>query len=203
MADPVFDLSRTRVMRLTEFEADVVRSLFAELQSQGRVLLQGASVPGIWIFERTADVRFVGQGHELRVPLGAEGGGGEDGDDVRRRFLDVYRRTYGRAHEGDPIEVVTWRLRARCQQEAVPWERRAPQTGGADRARRKERPVYFPEVGGFVPTPVLDRYRLAPGDTIPGPAIVEERESTVVLLPDDRATIDDYGNLVATLGGTA
>ena len=57
----------------------------------------------------------------------------------------------------------------------------------------------MPEFEGFAEVPVYDRYRLAPGDALDGPAIVEERESTVVLGPDARARIDDALNLIADL----
>jgi N-methylhydantoinase A len=57
----------------------------------------------------------------------------------------------------------------------------------------------MPEMEGFAAVPVYDRYRFAPGDAFDGPAIVEERESTVVLGPDARARIDDALNLVADL----
>jgi N-methylhydantoinase A len=56
--------------------------------------------------------------------------------------------------------------------------------------------VYVPEAGGFVECPVWDRYRLGVDARIDGPAIVEERETTVVLLPGDVGRIDEHGNLV-------
>ena len=62
-------------------------------------------------------------------------------------------------------------------------------------AWKGDRPAYFPEAGGFVPTPVYDRYALAPGETLVGPAIVEERESTTVVPPGDRLEVDPQGNL--------
>ncbi len=63
-------------------------------------------------------------------------------------------------------------------------------------ARKGERNVYVPEAGGFVACPVYDRYRLGAGSVVVGPAIVEERETTVVLLPGDRAMVDEYANLI-------
>ena len=57
----------------------------------------------------------------------------------------------------------------------------------------------MPELDGFAEVPVYDRYRLTPGDAFDGPAIVEERESTVVLGPNARARVDDALNLTADL----
>lgn len=65
---------------------------------------------------------------------------------------------------------------------------------------KRHRPVYFEEAGGFMETPVYDRYRLAPGNSIDGPAILEERESTLVIGLGEVATIDDSLNAVIGLG---
>jgi len=56
--------------------------------------------------------------------------------------------------------------------------------------------VYFPEAGGFIDCPVYDRYRLGAGATIAGPAVIEERETTAVLLPEYQGTVDEHGNLI-------
>jgi N-methylhydantoinase A len=59
--------------------------------------------------------------------------------------------------------------------------------------------VYFQEAGGFVETPVYDHYALAPGQEFPGPAIVEQRESTVVVGPKARFGLDGQFNLIMHL----
>ena len=76
-------------------------------------------------------------------------------------------------------------------------------TAGAGHARKVDRPVYVADAGGFVTCPVFDRYRLGAGAIVTGPAIVEERETTVVLLPGDVARVDPYGSLVVDLGSGA
>jgi len=65
------------------------------------------------------------------------------------------------------------------------------------------RKAYFPEAGGYIDCPIYDRYALAVGVVIEGPAIIEERESTCVLGVDDRGHIDAFGNLLADIGGRA
>ena len=59
------------------------------------------------------------------------------------------------------------------------------------------RRAYFPETRGYTDTPVYDRYALAPGTALTGPAIVEERESTTVIPPGVTATVDEYATLLA------
>ena len=62
-----------------------------------------------------------------------------------------------------------------------------------------ERQAYFEEAGGFVPCRVVNRFRLAPGDEVAGPAIIEERDSTTVVLPGDNARISPRGHLIITV----
>jgi N-methylhydantoinase A len=68
--------------------------------------------------------------------------------------------------------------------------------GSLDAARTDERPVYFGEAGGFLDTPIYNRAALPAGATFVGPAIVEQMDSTVVIPPDWRAEVDDYGNMI-------
>jgi hypothetical protein len=75
----------------------------------------------------------------------------------------------------------------------------APAGGAAGEAIKGERQVYFPEAGGYTLTPVYDRYRLAPGATFSGPAVVEEEESTAVVVPRASCSIDGQWNLVIAL----
>ncbi len=72
--------------------------------------------------------------------------------------------------------------------------------GSADSALKGQRPVYFPDVG-YRDVPVYDRERFTAGMTFSGPAIVEERESTAVIWPGDRARIDDYLAMVVEIEG--
>ena len=75
-------------------------------------------------------------------------------------------------------------------------ERREAATGDAAAARRGSREAYWGTESGFVETPVFDRYRLEPGSTVDGPAIVEEHESTVLVPPGSVASVDRHRNLV-------
>jgi N-methylhydantoinase A len=74
-----------------------------------------------------------------------------------------------------------------------------PQAGGDDHPRKNVRQAYFPELGGFVETSVFDRYRLAPGAIVEGPAVIEERESTAIIGPNSRGRVDEHWNLIVEL----
>jgi N-methylhydantoinase A len=61
------------------------------------------------------------------------------------------------------------------------------------------RPAFFPESDGYVETPVYDRYLLRPGMSLVGPAIIEERESTLVVGPGGVATVDEFLNVLVEM----
>src|SRR5439155_19696235 len=111
---------------------------------------------------------------------------------------------YRRAVADRPLEVVSWRIRARGPLPAIALAP-APAGRAPGHARRGRRPVYFDGAGGFVEAPVYARDLLGAGGALRGPVILEERESTLVVPPGARVTIDRLGNAVVTLqpGGTS
>jgi N-methylhydantoinase A len=121
-----------------------------------------------------------------------------------RRLVGAFERTYDNLYGRTPpdvfMEVVSWRVRVAAQTPAL---RLAWQDGnGAGESLKGERLAYFPERGGFVSARVYDRYHLRPGDQLEGPAIVEERESTVIVAPGGCARVDAGLNLLVTVGAS-
>ena len=112
-------------------------------------------------------------------------------------FIDLYEKTYGFT-TGDPVEAVNWRVLAVGKVPRVK-VKRVTERGKAEDALKGKRKVYFSEYGEYVECDIYDRYRLLPGALIEGPAIVEERESTAVICPKAKATVDEYLNLIITL----
>jgi N-methylhydantoinase A len=110
-------------------------------------------------------------------------------------FEDAYRKLYGVNPSHVPIELVTWRVTARGP--IIPFSRATalPDTPGRPRTSR---PVHAWSEGAE--TPVYDRKALAAGQIIPGPAIIEERETTTVIPPSWSATIDRVGCIIAQKG---
>ena len=169
------------------------------MEAEGRAILRDAGITGDAVrIRRTAEMRYVGQGHEVEVPVPLGRLTPEHLDTLTHNFEAAYRTLYGRTAQGVAIEALNWRLVVSGPPNEIRMD------SGGDRARKgrltdalkKRRPAYFAEAGGFVDTPVYDRYRLGPGATFEGPAIVEERESTAVIGPDARATVDRHLTLV-------
>lgn len=199
------DLVRTRVTLLdgpgaegaagTLGLADLDRG-FGELEREACAWLDRERVaPGRRRVARAFDMRYLGQNFELRVaePPGARGDVGA----LKRAFFREHERVYGYFAEDEPVQIVNLRLTATGEPErlALPLLAAAPRPE-ADAARIGERAVWFDETAGFTPTPIYRRERLLAGHRLPGPAIVEQMDSTTVVLPGQAAIVDEHGNLV-------
>ncbi|MBI3092345.1 MAG: hydantoinase/oxoprolinase family protein [Candidatus Tectomicrobia bacterium] len=197
-----FDFVRTLMGRLDQLDYARLTSLFAEMEAEGRALLRQAGVPDEEIsIRRYGEMRYVGQAHEIYVPL-PDGPLTPDSATALRRAFDLaYEQLLHRTNADYPVEGLNWRLLAsaakpRLRLRSVP--RRAGQR--LEDARRPERLAYFPDHGELRACPVYDRYRLFEGAAFDGPAIIEERESTVVLGPNCHAESDAYLNLLVSRG---
>jgi N-methylhydantoinase A len=189
VAAPAIDLVRSGVRRLSAVDWAKVAAQYAAMEAEARALLvEAGAVPGDVTFRRSADMRYVGQGFDIPVPLPEA----LDAAGVERAFLDAYERLFDRRIEGLPMEVLSWRLHATATRPEVPGAL-GRSIGGE--ARKGTRDVWFPQTG-MAPCAVYDRYRLSPGVMLRGPAVVEERESTTVIGPDAGFTLDTRGNLV-------
>src|SRR4029077_8437804 len=151
----------------------------ASLEAEGVALLErsGLHASDITILH-SADLRYVGQGHEVTVQLPRGTFGPANRPAIVEAFGAVYRRLYGRVADGVPLEAVNWRVVVSGPVPSLDLRRRVAGVGTAAAALKGHRPVYFPQFDGYHATPVYDRYRLGPGAAFAGPAIVEEREST-------------------------
>ncbi len=201
MAEPAFDLARTHIMTLMGENLPAINAVYRDLTAQGTRQLEACRVDGDFRFTRSADMRFVGQGYELNVPLPSGDYGAEDLPTLRDAFFAVYAATYGDRgfDRNDAVEVVHWRLTAACDMPTLSAAAIERGDGDARRALKGHRPAYFPETGGYTDCPVYDRYALRAGDGLDGPVIIEERESTVVIPPASRAAVDEHGNIVVDL----
>lgn len=199
IADARFDLARTLVVPLDRAPWERVNRLFAEMEAEGAAQLRETGLQGTWHVSRSVEVRYAGQGHDLVVPLGNGALGPESLPAIQQAHARVYATHYGYAEPvGAAIEATNWKVEMLC---VTPKPNLARDDAGtASAARKPDRRVYVAEAGGFVPCPVYDRYRLGHDALVTGPAIVEERETTVVLLPGDVARVDAYGSLVVDLG---
>jgi N-methylhydantoinase A len=180
---------------------DSASHLFAGMQREGETMLRKADAKGEYAFFRTADMRYLGQGEHFNVPIPGGRLQGKDLDEIKRRFNALYYDLFGYKDENQPIEVVNWRLTAYCPPPPIKLKKYSHEGGDLKEAIKGKRKVYFHETRGFIDCTVYDRYKLFQGAVIEGPAIVEERESTTVILPGDRGHADEYCNLMIEIRG--
>jgi N-methylhydantoinase A len=201
MATAAFDLARTSILAVGASQLEAINAIFRDLDRQGREQLAVCGVDGAFQLRRSADMRFVGQGYEISVELPGRDYGPADIAVLRDAFFDAYAGTYGdRAFDRrDMVEFVHFRIQASIASSRAAFEPIGAGDGNPSSAAKGSRSVYFPEIAGFTECPVFDRYRLRAGDMLSGPAIIEERESTVVVIPDSSATVDRSGNIAVDL----
>ena len=203
VAPVAFDFAQSYPSALDEVDWDRVNTLFAQLEVRGLETLQRAGVSADRVrFLRSAEMRYVGQAHEIVVPLPAGRYDARSREAIVRAFEAEYARMYRLLNPEYRVEAIHWRLRA-----IAPAPRpnlKAYAAGGppAGDPLKGTRRAYFREAGGDVACPVYDHYRLRPGMRLSGPAIVEQRESTAVLGPKDAAEVDEWLNLIVAVGGS-
>jgi N-methylhydantoinase A len=194
------DYVQTVVSRHADLDLERVKAVYADLEAQAQAALDGEGFDrGAQRMQRTADLRYVGQAFEVRVPVA-------DGlldraatEAVAQAFHAAHRQLYGYDFADDPRQAVEWvNLRVSGigpirRPDMVELEPRSE--GTVDGAVSGSRRVFFDD---WVDTPTYNRPDLGRDDVVHGPAIIEEFGSTVPVHPGFRATVDAYGNLLLT-----
>ena len=222
LAAPVsFDFVRSYYARLDATSWATVATLLTEMEAEGRDLLTASGIdPATVAFDHRAELRLVGQAHQVTVDLPPDAvealhalaARPSDGavaatvahDAIARAFASTYRTLYRRDAPPVAVEAVNWRVVARGPVPAFALPRPTGTHSDAPRlaVAKGHRPAWWPEVGHHVPTAVYDRAALAPDMApIAGPAIVEERESTTVVPPGATVEVEASGALVIRLPG--
>ena len=191
-----FDAVRSLPASLEDADWDAVAAAYEDMRRECDGQAGGKIDPGTWRERLSADLCYHRQGHEMRVSLPDMPLNADAVPAIRRAFEDAYRAVYGHIMPDVGIDVLSWRLTVEGPKPALGLPEITGKTGEPLKGRRQ---AYMPDADGFVETPVYDRYALQPGIALTGPAIFEERESTVVVGPGAEITVDDSRNLIVTL----
>jgi N-methylhydantoinase A len=167
-----------------------------EERALAELLQQGAEKERATLL-RYLDVRYAGQHHEVTIPI-------PHGEPIAEAHLGGIAESFHRAHERlytyatpeSPLEVMNLRVTAVGAVDKTGLGRKPAGGPDAAGARKGQRRAWFEESGGFIQVPVYDRDRLSPGNRLGGPAIVEERITTVVVHPGWSLSVDEFENLV-------
>jgi N-methylhydantoinase A len=192
--DIVHDLSRSHIQLLDNVRPDEIERAFEQLEEKARELLDNDLVPAeMQRIERSLDLRYVGQGKTLNCTLPREVTSADVLAGAAEMFLREYERRYQYLATGVPIELAVVRLRGRGLQASVQLPAAAKTVAPQPIGRRT---ASFKRTGP-VEADVYRRTELGTGDSLEGPLIVEQMDSTTVIPPDWEIEVDRFGNLVA------
>ena len=191
-SDARSDLSRSFLQRLSDEALQKAETLFDEM---GLVAAEESAVftdAGELQLSHYLDMRYEGQTHTILVPYER----GQTKREVYAKFSEVYKENYGRIIEGAICEILGARMTASRKLPGPNFQQLA-NLGLSDVEKAPTtREVCYPAPFGRMATPIWKRDSLKVGDVINGPAIIEEYSSTTVLLPDDKATVCELGEIV-------
>ena len=192
VSEPTQDFIRTRVVRSADESLPAVTEMYREIEAEAHRFMDAAGYPVDQLtYARYADMRYVGQEHTVRIPLGPE----LDRADIETRFHLAHERAYTFRLE-TAVEFVNFQVTAIITQPAPDLSKYAPKPG-ATLSPKQRRRVAFED--GWYDTQVFERDAMPAEEPVIGPAIIEEPSATTVVHPGQRAHLDRLGNLILEL----
>jgi N-methylhydantoinase A len=203
MTDIRSDFMRTQIVRVHEQDTTQLHDVLTDLSDQAVKWFDSEGIaPDRRSLTRSVDMRYTGQNYELAVDVPD---GAVTADAVRQlieAFESAHDRMYGYRSQNEPVEAVTFRVQAVGSVARADIVRSVPRGSKLSDAVVARRAVYLPEAGDHVDCPVYDRALLDVGHRLTGPAIIEQMDSTTLLLPSDTCEVDEMRNLIIRTQGS-
>jgi len=195
MTDLRHDFIRTHILSCESGKLDEIRYEFERLEKEAAAQYEteGFASDRVWL-DRFLDLRYRGQEHTVRTPIEPTELEADRLADVAARFHDLHEQAYS-FRQDDPIEIVNFHVTAWGSVGKPTVLQHKSESADKTRAAKGSRLVVF-EGEGAVRSDVYERSLLPIGQTIAGPAVIEEPACTTIVYPDQRATVDQCGNLV-------
>ena len=194
------DFVRSYSRRLADANPANIDDLYAEMEAEGAdILVRSGAVRSDVRFERSADLRYVGQFNEVEVPCPQGPVTAASLTELAEAFHRRHEQTFAFAMKGRHIEAVYLRVRAIAPTPPIKLRPIAEGTAEPAKARKAERRCYFGRTHGWQTTPVYDGDAFAGGNTIAGPALIDEAGSTILIPNAAQAEVDAYGNYLIHL----
>ena len=191
-APVAYEIVRGRLMRLATFDPAAAKlARLVEMRAEAEAIVRQGAPHAELSEQRSAFMRYRGQGHEIAVQLPVRDFTAADKGAIKDLFEEAYRRLYSRPIPGVEIEILSWVIAVAAPAEgelavAVETKSSAPQP-------KSRRPVFDPASGEFLDVPIYWRPDLAPGARITGPAVIAEDDTSTVVSPVFDAQIDKFG----------
>jgi N-methylhydantoinase A len=189
-----YQVVRSRYMRLSELDTAAISAMFDGMREEASAVVRLGAPRGHLEEQRIAYMRYVGQGHEVSVPLPLRQLQPDDAETLQASFDQTYARHYGRIIPDMDVEVLTWALTLTVPVEE-PQPVSEPPPAGAPTANG-ERRLFNTHTADFEDVPVYARDTLSPGMRISGPVIIAESQTTTIVTRGFDARIDGLGYII-------
>ncbi|MEP3688304.1 MAG: hydantoinase/oxoprolinase family protein [Sulfitobacter dubius] len=194
-----FEANRSVYMKLSDFDADRIKALLAELQEEATGFVRNCDAGAEILSEYKVYMRYSGQGWEIPIVLDETDALSPDAARFEALFEADYAKLFGRTVEGLDIEITVWSVNATTPPEAV--ARTAEQSPGAAADVALTRRMFDPALAEYCEADVVLRAQMAPGQTAQGPAAITEDETTIILPASRRAICQPDGCIDITVKG--
>jgi N-methylhydantoinase A len=195
-APVAYEIVRGRLTRLGSFDPAAANTLLAEMRAEAEAIVRQGAPRAALTEQRSAFMRYRGQGHEIAVELPVRVFTAADRQVIVERFEAAYGALYSRALPGVEIEILSWVLSLSAPAEGRLAEP-VPEQPSEPKAR-SHRQVFDPDSGEFAEVPIYWRLDLAPGARVRGPAVIAEEETSTVVSASFDARIDRFGYIELT-----
>ena len=194
-----FEANRSVYMKLSDFDADRIKTLLAELQEEATGFVRNCDAGAEILSEYKVYMRYSGQGWEIPIVLDEADALNPNAVRFEALFEADYAKLFGRTVEGLDIEITVWSVNATTPPEAV--ARTAEQSPGAAADVALTRRMFDPALAEYCDADVVLRAQMAPGQTAQGPAAITEDETTIILPASRRAICQPDGCIDITVKG--
>jgi N-methylhydantoinase A len=190
-----YEVTRSKSMSLTRFDADDTNRTIGEMEAEATAIVAPAAMGREMRTKRIVDIRYAGQGHEIQVELPAGVLAISDGPVIHDAFEALYKSVYGLTLSDVPSEIVTWSVTVECDlaKEDDDGDTVTTQIGAEPRDTRS---LFDGPSGEVLETAVYWRFDLGQAQTVTGPAIIAEHETSTIITSAFDARIDGHGSIV-------
>ncbi|WP_108882375.1 hydantoinase/oxoprolinase family protein [Anderseniella sp. Alg231-50] len=181
-----FEANRSVYMTLDGFDAEKIRSLLVDLKAEATGFVRSCDADSPILSEFKAYMRYSGQGWEIPVTLTEDQAMNPDVATFEARFIEDYTKLFGRPVEGMNIEITVWSVNATTPPETV--ARVSEDPGSSEAPAQGDRKLFDPVVADFVDATVVLRNDMTQGAAVPGPGVITEDETTIII-PSSRTAV--------------
>ena len=196
-----FEANRSVYMKLSDFKPDVIKTLLTELQNEATGFVRSCDETSEILSEFKVYMRYTGQGWEIPIYLTAAQAMAPNAETFQKLFEADYSALFGRTVDGMDVEITVWSVNATTPSEKVAQIALAQDAGPATSSGT--RALFDPALASVTQAQVILRDHMTAGQTVQGPAVVTEDETTIVVPASRQVTVQPDGTIDMTAKGAA